>query len=238
MYLSPPPISRGYDLTEEQIESYAKNTKDYGFDFIKILSIKNQEIFENLDRKCKEMNIPLSGHFPRLASGNYLPEELFFNSNYNCIEHLGGMLVEPSLLEERKQALLTSDIYLCPTLSWYSIGSGRYSIEELPELPGMRYIKPETMNEWITKTKEDRAKLGEEAFKEEVANELNTLEQKYKVIKQLQDAGVKMLLSPDASGKYMIPGFDMVHEMELLKNANLSNFLILQMATTNFSDFF
>ena len=47
-----------------------------------------------------------------------------------------------------------------------------------------------------------------------------------------------MLLSPDASSKYMMAGCNMVSEMDLLKKANLTNFEILQMATTNFSDFF
>ena len=36
----------------------------------------------------------------------------------------------------------------------------------------------------------------------------------------------------------MVAGFGVVGEMELLKNAELSNFEILKMATVNFSDFF
>lgn len=47
-----------------------------------------------------------------------------------------------------------------------------------------------------------------------------------------------MILSPDASSKYMSAGFNMLTEMELLKNGKLSNLEILQMATTNFADFF
>jgi imidazolonepropionase-like amidohydrolase len=36
----------------------------------------------------------------------------------------------------------------------------------------------------------------------------------------------------------MVAGFGVVGEMELLKNAELSNFEILKMATVNFSDLF
>ncbi|MDV7391348.1 amidohydrolase family protein, partial [Arthrospira platensis SPKY1] len=46
------------------------------------------------------------------------------------------------------------------------------------------------------------------------------------------------ILSPDASVKYMIPGFNMITEMELLQKAALSPFAILQMATSNFATFF
>ena len=54
----------------------------------------------------------------------------------------------------------------------------------------------------------------------------------------MQNEGIKMLLSPDASSKYMMTGCNMVSEMDLLKKANLTNFEILQMTTSNFSDFF
>jgi len=77
-----------------------------------------------------------------------------------------------------------------------------------------------------------------EEYKKEVEKELKDLEEKYKVINRLQNEGIKMLLSPDASSKYMMTGCNMVSEMDLLKKANLTNFEILQMTTSNFSDFF
>lgn len=238
LYLSSPPISRSYDLTQEQIEGFVKATKERGFDFIKILSIKNQEIFKQLDETCKKHEISLGGHFPRLASGNTLDESVFFNSNYKSIEHLGGLVGEPDFFESRLKAIKENAIFICPTLSWYSIGSGQYTYDELQKLPGMEYVSNETMKEWLEKTKQYRDKIGEQAYKEEVAKELKDLEEKYQVIARLQKEGVKMILSPDASSKYMSAGFNMLTEMELLKNGKLSNLEILQMATTNFADFF
>lgn len=238
LYLSSPPISRSYDLTQEQIEGFVKATKERGFDFIKILSIKNQEIFKQLDETCKKHEISLGGHFPRLASGNTLDESVFFNSNYKSIEHLGGLVGEPDFFESRLKAIKENAIFICPTLSWYSIGSGQYTYDELQKLPGMEYVSNETKKEWLEKTKQYRDKIGEQAYKEEVAKELKDLEEKYQVIARLQKEGVKMILSPDASSKYMSAGFNMLTEMELLKNGKLSNLEILQMATTNFADFF
>lgn len=163
LYLSPPPISRSYDLTAEQIESFVKATKERGFDFIKILSIKNQDIFNKLNEICVKYNIPLGGHFPRLASGNTLDEATFFNSNYTSIEHLGGLVGEPNMFESRIEAIKKHNMFICPTLSWYSIGSGQHSHDELQKLPGMEYVSNETMQEWLEKTKQYREKLGEQA---------------------------------------------------------------------------
>ena len=238
IYLSAPPISRNTEASVEQLEEFVKAVKESNYGFIKILSIKNQEIFTKLDDLCKKYDVPLGGHFPRLAMGNSLNEDVFFNSNYKSIEHLGGLVGEPNLFESRIQAIKKNNIYICPTLLWYSIGSGQYTNEQLQKLHGMEFVSNTTMQEWLTKTQEYRNKMGEQAIKDEVAKELKDLEEKYQVIARLQKEGIKMLLSPDASSKYMMTGCNVINEMELLQNAKLSNFEILQMATTNFSDFF
>lgn len=238
LYLSAPPISRNLDLTKDQLETFVKTSKEKGFGFIKILSIKNQDFFMQLDSLCKKYSMPLGGHFPKLASGNGLKEEVFFNSNFKSIEHLGGLVGEPTFLESRIQAIKKNNIFICPTLSWYSIGSGQFTYEELRKLSGMEYVAKATLQEWIDKTKQYREKIGDKAYKEEVAKEMKDLDEKYLVINRLQKEGIKMILSPDASSKYMMTGCNMITEMELLKNANLTNFEILQMATTNFAQFY
>lgn len=237
IYLSAPPISRSLEASSAQLEEFVKAVKDNNYGFIKILSIKSQEIFTQLDSLCKKYDVPLGGHFPRLAMGNSLNEDVFFNSNYKSIEHLGGLVGEPSFFESRIQAIKKNNIFICPTLLWYSIGSGQYSYEEFQKLNGMEYVSNKTMQEWIEKTRTYRDKIGEQAYKDEVTKELKDLQEKYQVIARLQKEGIKMLLSPDASSKYMMTGCNMINEMELLKNANLSNFEILQMATVNFGVF-
>ncbi len=239
LYLSPPPISRNFDLATAQIEGFVKASKEKGYDFIKILSIKSQPIFSQLDSICKKYNMPIGGHYPKLASGNEINEAFLFNSNYTSFDHLGGLTGEiETSLDKRIQLLKDKNIFVCPTLSWYNIGSGRYTIEESRNLPGMIFVPKATIEEWIDGTKKYREKMGDVAYKEEVVSELKSLDEKYRVIKKLNEAGVKMILSPDASSKYIVPGFSVLGEMELLKNANLGNYDILKMTTINFAEFF
>jgi hypothetical protein len=231
LYLSAPPISRKYDFNTEQLEEYVKKAKE--FDFIKILSIKNEILFKDLDSLSKINNIQIGGHFP-----NNISDVLLFKSNYTSFEHLGGLTELSDSIEGRMQEIKNNKIFICPTLSWYSIGSGRYSYEELRNQPGMQYISKVIIDDWIEKTKLYRDKLGYEAYKEEVEIELKKLDNKYQVIKKLNALDVKMILSPDSSSKYMVAGFGLFGEMKLLKNAELSNFEILKMTTVNFADFF
>ena len=231
LYLSAPAISRRDDFSSEELQEFIENARD--FDFVKILSIKNETLFKMLDSLCEVNEIKIGGHFP-----SNLTDAQIFKSSYASFEHLGGLTGQSELLENRLQEIKKKTIFICPTLSWYSVGSGRYSYEELRTQPGMQYVSKEVVNSWIEKTKQYRDKLGAKAYKEEVNIELGKLDEKYLIIKKLNELGVNMLLSPDSSSKYMVAGFGVVGEMELLKNAELSNFEILKMATVNFSDFF
>jgi imidazolonepropionase-like amidohydrolase len=105
-------------------------------------------------------------------------------------------------------------------------------------MPGMEFVPKAKMEEWVDGTTKYREKIGVTAFKEKVVNELKALDEKYKIIKQLIEAQVPMILSPDATSKYMVAGFSVLGEMQLLKNANLSNYEILKMATVHFSNLF
>jgi hypothetical protein len=239
LYVSAPPISRNVDWTTAEIEEFVKASKDRNLDLIKILSIKSQSLFKQLDSICKKYKMPIAGHYPRLASGNELNEEVIFNSNYTSFEHLGGLAGESAETIARRIALLKEKGFtICPALSWNSVGSGRYTIKESRNMPGMKFISKTKIAEWVDGTNKYREKMGVIAFNEEVVNELKALDEKYKIIKQLNEAGVPMILSPDASSKYMVAGFGVLGEMQLLKNANLSNYEILKMATVNFSNFF
>ena len=231
LYLSAPPISWRNDFTTSQIERFVNKAKP--FDFIKILSIKDETLFRMLDSLCKLNNISIGGHYPQNISDNE-----FFSSNYTSIEHLGGLVEQPELLNYRIQEIKKRNIFLCPTLSWYNVGSGRYSFEELRNQPAMQYISTKVMDDWIEKTKQYRAKMGQEAYLSEVSAELKKLDIKYGIINELNKHGVKMLLSPDSSSKYMISGFGILEEMKLLKKANLTNLEIIKMATINFSEFY
>jgi len=231
LYLSAPAISRRDDFSSEELQEFIENARD--FDFVKILSIKNETLFKMLDSLCEVNEIKIGGHFP-----SNLTDAQIFKSSYASFEHLGGLTGQSELLENRLQEIKKKTIFICPTLSWYSVGSGRYSYEELRTQPGMQYVSKEMVNSWIEKTKQYRDKLGAKAYREEVNIELGKLDEKYHIIKKLNELGVKMLLSPDSSSKYMVAGFGVVGEMELLKNAELSNFEILKMATVNFSDLF
>lgn len=238
LYLSPPPIHRSHEFKLSELENYVKASKDYGFDFIKVLSIKNETLLKQLDSLCKKYDLKIAGHYPTDSNGASFSDDVVFNTNYNSFEHLGGLIGEPKFFENRVKKIKQNNIFVCPTMDWYAIGYGQYTIEEMLNLKGMEYIPTEIKNDWVEKSKSYREKLGKEGFEKERNEYAIEMQERLKVTKRLNDEGVRLLLSPDSSSKFIVPGFGMLEEMKLYKKANLSNFEILKSGTTNFAMLF
>lgn len=231
LYISSPPMHRSYDLSINDLENYVIDSKD--FDFIKILSIKNEGTLRQLDSLCKKHNVGLGGHFPH-TKGETFTDSLTFNA-YKYIEHLEGLIGEPETFVSRMQFIKENKIVICPTMQWYAIGYGQYEIDEMLNQRGMEYIPLAIKTDWAEKSKIYRNKLGKEGFEQERAKYAKEMQERFNVTKRLQEQGTMLLISPDCSTKFIVPGFGVLEEMKLYKKAGLSNYEILKTATTNFA---
>ncbi len=238
LYLSAPPISRNQDFTDEQLTKYVKNATEAGFDFIKLLSIKSEDLFVKLDQACKANNIKIAGHFPSNPKGVIIKDDVIFNSSLNSIEHLGGLIGEKEGYENRIKAIKEKNIFVCPTLDWYVIAYGQFNIDEVVKKRGMEFIASSVLKDWSDKTNQYREKMGKKALDDEIAFYGKEIEERLSVINNLNKTGIKLLLSPDSSSKFIVPGFSMMEEIQLYKKAGLSNYDILKSGTINFADYF
>lgn len=234
VYLSPQPFYRSFDLSKEQMTNYIKTAKKYGFSHLKMMSVKNEALFKELNRICEMNDMPIAAHFPKNLS-----DSLIFHSQINDLEHLGGLIdIEESLLKSRIEAIKANGVFICPTLNYYVMVYGQYSVDYMKNQRGMEFIAPKKTEKWANGTIKYRNEVGEKAFqagKEKYAKELD---ERYAVLNRLNEAGVKLLISPDASSKWIVPGFSLLDEMKLYKKAGLSNYDILKAATVNFADYF
>ena len=238
LYLSSPPVTRNQDFTAEQASAFVKSVKEGGFDFIKVLSIKRADLFSQLDTYAKENNIKMAGHFPSNPKGIVIDDDVIFNSNLNSIEHLGGLISEKDAFENRIKSMKEKSIYACPTLDWYTVAYGQFNLEEITQKRGMVFIAPEIVKEWVDKTTQYREKAGKEALDKEVVFYAKEIEERLSVINRLNKEGIKLLLSPDSSSRFIAPGFGVMEEIKLYQKAELSNFDILKATTVNFANYF
>ena len=232
LYLSGPPVFSKMVITEKFADSLVSATKKAGYDFIKVLSIKDSASFENLMTHAKKQNLPVSGH----NLGNIKPERLL-SSGYNSIEHLGGQVTLADKGAAYFQNIINltkqNQVYHCPTLDWYQIAFYQLPEAEMLKRAGMEFIPDTTKATWRKLIAEDIKQNGEAVITKQKENYKITQARQLKILKQFADENVPLLVGLDGGGPYSVQGFGMIEEMRLFKKAGLSNFQILQAATLN-----
>ncbi len=231
LLLSSPPITSRDSLTETSANQLLSNYKSLGFDFVKLLSIKDQESFNLLTQAAIRNNFYISGHCPR----NIGVFDVCDSEVYQSIEHLGGFFNLPNIdsINLAIDNTISSNIYHCPTLDWYY--TGQVIEDSLRKRDGVDLIPEVTISAWekdistyYGKTDENKRIKDRENSKKRFSNRLKYLSYIYK-------QGGNLLVSPDASGIYGIPGFGMHTEMIHYSEAGISAYDILKASCYNLS---
>ncbi len=227
--------------------------KAAGYDLLKIHPGVGREAFDTLAAAAKRAGIPFAGHVPEAVG-----IDRAIAARYSTIDHLDGYIegmlrdgatltAEQSAffglnlgeqLDEAKMARLVADtkragVWNVPTevLMENLIVGG--TSQELLQRPEMRYVAPETRNQWA-EVKDGM--LSETGSSAESAR--RTIEMRRKLIKALHSAGAGLLLGSDAPQIFNVPGFSTHRELESLVAAGLTPDQALETGTRNVATFF
>lgn len=235
LILSAPPISARTAIHAEEFSDVVETYKQAGFDLIKVLSVPDSSFFEKLMFAANANNLPVAGHAP-----SQVPVARVIQSGYSSIEHLQGLIAvyqkDSSALAPLISSLKANRVYNCPTLDWYQITTMQYSLEELKAREGLEYLDPLEVKKWVAQV-ESRISLQRQRDQDSVLHEMKQasryMQQKLHLLKLLHSQDAPLLLSPDASGLFAVPGFSVFEEMKLYSKAGLNNREILKIATYN-----
>ncbi len=232
LQLSTKGLTKDLTLTEKSADSLVKISKEQGFDLVKVLSIKDSASFFNLMTASKKYQLPVAGHYLNNVRGRY-----FLKSGYETIEHLGGLVEFQKLGDSTFNAMADlakrNNIYHCPTLDWYQIAYFLLPEETMKKRAGMEYVADSVKMKWAKTLQEDTQKMGEADVKKYHDYYENLQKKHFEVLKKINDKGINIIAGVDASEIYSVPGFAIIEEMKLYRNAGLSNYDILKTATIN-----
>jgi hypothetical protein len=232
LILSSPPISRRNDISEEDANKLITDYKKSGFDFAKILSVKDEQTFDNLVASANSEKFHFAGHCP----SNIGLLKVIKSNVFQSVEHLGGFFQLPSL-DEINSAInlsISNKVYHCATLDWYF--TGQVPEDELRKRDGVKFLPTELVNSWESKISAHYEKTTENEREIERKESKDKFQARLKYLKYIYTQGGKLLLSPDASGIYGIPGYGIHIEMQHYKDAGISNFDILKATCYNLSE--
>ncbi|MCH7408836.1 hypothetical protein MM239_05480 [Belliella sp. DSM 111904] len=109
--------------TVGQADSLMKGMKETGEGFVKLLSLGNEETFENLSEATKLNDVIFCGHFPvyqKFGLGYMVDMDKVLHSGFRSVEHLGDYfwLQSDNQIEKSKQITKLNEVYNYPTLDW------------------------------------------------------------------------------------------------------------------------
>lgn len=232
LLLSSPPVRRKNEFDQPKWDSLFATYRAQEFDFVKVLSVSDEETFDRLVESSKKYNIDLAGHSP----SNVKFDKLLNSDVYQSIEHLGGFS-QLKTWDEINSAInraTNNQIYNCATLDWYY--TGQLTSDSLRTRSGVEYVPKEIVNSWENKIKEYNEKTSDSEHAEDRLKSKKRFESMLNFLNYIYQQGGLLLVSPDASGTYGIPGYGMHTEMQHYSNATISNRDILKAACYNLSE--
>lgn len=230
-------------LTAEDAERAVALQKQAGYDFIKVYTRLPLPAYQRLVVAAREAGMPVAGHVPRAVGLSGV-----LDARQASIEHLTGFLdalqaesspvrgkfdresldkrinfVDEAMLPTLAEEVRERGVFSCPT----RIVINEIAPAEARERLGrqeMRYLKPLYPAMWDPGPRPDPTP--EALANMQRSNALND-----RIIRALRDAGAPLLVGTDTGNPFVVPGFSMHEELELLVRAGLTPYEALRAAT-------
>ena len=218
-----------------------------GYEFVKVYARLSRPAYDAVVAEAARLGIPVAGHVP----GDVGLEHVL-DSHQSSIEHLDGYFMasqradSPALRGKDRAARLRVSDYVddaklahwvertrlagtwnCPTLI---VGRRFVPLDEARQLfarPEMQYVAPTTLASWDP-TKDFRLKAN---TPDDFMALRRSDARKTRLVKQLHDAGARLLLGTDCPNPFVVPGFSVHEELVALVGAGLTPFEALRAGT-------
>ena len=253
IYTSGPSINGNSAPDIETATGMVREQQAAGYDFLKLHPGLKREVFDAIVSTALEVNIGFAGHVSRDVGIHHA-----INSDYASIDHLDGYveglvppdesvdpqengffginftdLADMNLLPELIQQTVAHNVWVVPTQCLAERWAGPVSTDDLLADPEMAYMSPEILKSW------EAGKLtmmGDEAYDPEKAS--RWIDLRRMLIKQMFDGGVGVLLGSDAPQVFNVPGFAILHEIEMYVASGLTPYQALLTGTVNPARYF
>lgn len=253
IYTSGPSINGNTVRNIEEADRKVRAQKEAGYDFLKLHPGLTRENFDAVVATANEVGIPYAGH---VSTGVGVKRAL--EAKYASIDHVDGYLeglvpktirVNPNTngffginftdiadennIEELVAMTKSNDVWIVPTQAMMERWVGPENPKLLASNPEMKYMNPTTLSNWVNTKMNLLSSPNYDASRAVKFNEIRRT-----IIKQLHEAGVKILLGSDAPQVFNVPGFSIQRELDAMVRSGLSNYEALVAGTVNPALFF
>ncbi len=206
-----------------------------GWDLIKVHEGLSVAEYDAMAKTVHETGMRFGGHVPEEVGVMHAIEmgQETFDHMAGFIEYLGGDKgpIDDKKLADLVKKLKDAKAWVVPTSSLWDTLYGVTPLETLKKYDELRYIPQGTIDAW-SKMYEDRKKQLPAATSKYVS------ENRVKIFRALNKAGVKILMGTDAPQQFTVPGFSLHREMQWMAKAGMSPYDVLKTGTVNAGEYF
>jgi imidazolonepropionase-like amidohydrolase len=209
--------------TVEAARAAVRRCRAEGYPSLKVYGGLRREVYGALVGEARALGLRVVGHVPRAVG-----LEGALEARQDSIEHLEGYLdLAPDRQGELAERTAARGVWNCVTLVVYW---SHLRWEELARRPEMRYVPPELRETWTSMTR----RRPDEKHRERL---LRLRERSRAMTQALHAAGARLLLGTDCATPYIVAGWSVHRELQLLVEAGLTPYEALCAGTRDAARF-
>lgn len=196
-----------------------------GHDWIKVYGGLSADVYAAILDEAAKVGMPVAGHVPRAVG----IDGVLAAGGLRTIEHLDGYVPFSDPLPEGPlvAATVKAGVWNCPTL----VVTDRFGFMDDPDslagTRGLELVEPAMLAQWNPRDDFRLQKWTPEMFAQ--ARERN--QRRRALVGELHEAGARLVLGTDTGNPYVVPGFAVIDELELLVASGLTPWQALRTAT-------
>ncbi len=235
LYLAGPSFNGNSVRSPEQAERKVRRQAEEGWDLLKIHPGMSRESFDRMAETAHKLKMRFGGHVPEdvgLLHALDMGQETFDHLD-GYVAYLGAAEREVGDEELRTIARKTIDhgAMVVPTMALWESLWGVADPAELASYLELKYIPPADVRSWANRYRQRSGEADESVSR-------RVIETRMRLLKIMQQEGVRILFGTDAPQLYSVPGFSIHHETKRMTDAGLTPYEILVSATRNVGDYF
>ena len=224
LYLAGPSFNGGSVSSPEQATAMVDAQVEQGWDLLKIHPGLTRAEYDAMAARASAAGIDFAGHVPEEVG-----LERALAAGQRSLDHLDGYIAYLGAADAPADAAALADIAkktkaagvgVVPTSALWASLMGVNTLDDLIQYPELKYVSPATLANWRGRA---RRSVNEGAVVH--------VENRRRLLKALQDAGVEVLFGTDAPQLFSVPGFSIHREIEEMAAAGLAPIEILASGT-------
>lgn len=236
LYLAGPSFNGNSISSPAQAKERVKQQKEEGWDLLKVHPGLSREEYDAMAGTAHEVGIHFGGHVPEDVGVVHAIE-----MGQKTIDHIDGYVAYLNSFEEINrdakmaeiiQMTKENDVWIVPTQALWETIIGAADYEAMKQYDELKFIPKQVLQNYYNFV-ENRQNSG--YYSE---NPQKHAELRRKLLGEMNEAGVRILMGTDAPQLFSVPGFSIHRELPHMKAAGMTNFEIIESGSKNVGEYF